>query len=155
MKPVDLNLRIDGPDWAALAGADRLCQQAADAALAAAGVRNGGALDLLLTDDAEIRALNGRWRGKDAPTDVLAFAADPLDRPFLGDIVIAHGRAAADAAQMARPLTDHLAHLVVHGVLHLLGHDHMEDEEAEKMEALERKALASLGIADPYVWEPR
>lgn len=149
-----LDLRIDSPDWAAFAGADRLCQQAADAALAAAGAEEGGAMDLLLTDDEQIRALNARWRGKDAPTDVLAFPADALDRPFLGDIVIAHGRAAADAAQMARPLADHLVHLVVHGVLHLLGHDHMEDEEAEKMEALERKALASLGIGDPYSTEP-
>jgi len=130
---------------------------AAEAALAAAGV-TGAELGVRLADDAELRALNRRYRGRDAPTNVLAFAlAEPGaappptgPAPVLGDVVVALETARAEAAALERPLADHVAHLVVHGVLHLCGHDHEGDAEAAAMEALETRALAGLGVADPY-----
>jgi probable rRNA maturation factor len=107
---------------------------------------------ILLTDDAEMRDLNRTWRGKDEPTNVLSFPAGdtPVEDGALGDVAIAYETAKAEADQAGIPLSDHVSHLVVHGVLHLLGFDHLDDAEADKMEDLEREALASLGIADPY-----
>jgi probable rRNA maturation factor len=107
---------------------------------------------ILLTDDAEMRTLNRTWRGKDEPTTVLSFPAGdtPGEDGALGDVAIAYETAKAEADQAGIPLSDHVSHLVVHGVLHLLGFDHLDDAEADKMEDLEREALASLGIADPY-----
>jgi probable rRNA maturation factor len=107
---------------------------------------------IVLTDDTEMRALNRTWRSKDEPTNVLSFPAGdvPGETGALGDVVIAFETAKAEADQTGIPLSDHVSHLVVHGVLHLLGFDHVEDAEAEQMEDLERKVLASLGIADPY-----
>lgn len=101
----------------------------------------------------ESRRLNGRYRNKDSATNVLSFPADlpdEIDLPLLGDLVICAPVVADEAAEQGKPAMDHWAHLVVHGVLHLLGHDHQEDAEAEKMEALETSILASLGIPDPY-----
>jgi probable rRNA maturation factor len=103
--------------------------------------------------DAEVRALNAAWRGKDKATNVLSFpmAETPENAPMLGDIVLAHGVCAREAAEKQVTIETHATHLVVHGTLHLLGYDHETgDEDAEKMEAIEREALASLGIADPY-----
>ena len=114
------------------------------------------------TDDAEVRALNASYRGKDKATNVLSF---PMVEPellgsvasaedgeiLMGDIVLAHGVCAAEAAEKKVAVETHASHLVVHGALHLLGYDHEEGEaEAEAMEAVERKALAALGISDPY-----
>jgi len=108
-------------------------------------------LTIVLTDDEESRQLNRTWRDKDQPTNVLSFpAGDMPDTTLLGDIVIALETTAAEAADRGIPLADHVSHLVVHGTLHLLGHDHLDDAEAERMEDLERQALASLGITDPY-----
>jgi probable rRNA maturation factor len=114
-----------------------------------------------LTDDCEVHALNRDYRGKDKATNVLSF---PMVQPdllemmantddgevLLGDIVLAAGVCAHEAAEKGISMADHAAHLIVHGTFHLLGHDHMEDAEAEAMETLEVRALASLGIADPY-----
>ena len=99
-----------------------------------------------------MQTLNSQWRGKDAPTNVLSFPAGdaPGEPGPLGDIVIAYETAAKEAEEATMPFGDHVSHLVVHGVLHLLGFDHMQDDEAERMEQLERRGLASLGIADPY-----
>jgi probable rRNA maturation factor len=105
------------------------------------------------TSDAEVRALNAAWRGKDKATNVLSFpmAATPEEAPMLGDIVLAAGVCAREAAEKSVAVETHATHLVVHGMLHLLGYDHETgDDDAEEMEAIERKALASLGIADPY-----
>jgi probable rRNA maturation factor len=105
------------------------------------------------TSDDEVRSLNAAWRGKDKATNVLSFpmAEAPEGAPMLGDIVLAAGVCAREAAEKNVPVETHATHLVVHGMLHLLGYDHETgDEDAEKMEAIERKALASLGIADPY-----
>jgi probable rRNA maturation factor len=108
---------------------------------------------IVLSEDAELRALNRRWRGKDKPTNVLAFpsgAAGPGGRLLLGDVVLAFQTLAREADEAGKPLSDHLSHLVVHGVLHLMGYDHRRPAEARRMEALEVKVLAGLGIPDPY-----
>ena len=105
------------------------------------------------TSDEEVRALNAAWRGKDKATNVLSFpmADDPLNTPMLGDIVMAEGVCAREAAEKNVPVETHATHLVVHGMLHLLGYDHeTSDADAEEMEEIERRALASLGIDDPY-----
>jgi len=124
-------------------------------ALAGAGARVRGAAELsvLLTDDAEQRALNARWRGKDAPTNVLSF---PQIEPFgavrglLGDIPLARETLEREAAELGKSLDEHFTHLIVHGFLHILGYDHQNEAEALQMEGLETQILAGLGIADPY-----
>ncbi|HEX3498916.1 MAG TPA: rRNA maturation RNase YbeY [Stellaceae bacterium] len=142
-----------------------LCRAAARAALAAApsgwvAPETGAELSIVLGDDALLRRLNRQWRGKDKPTNVLAFPADegatrgapsPGAAPLLlGDVVLAFGTVAGEAAAQGKTLAGHLAHLVVHGVLHLLGFDHEEAAAALRMEALETTVLAGIGIADPY-----
>ncbi len=117
-------------------------------------------LSIRLTGDEEVRALNAEWRGKDRPTNVLSFplaeehelATAAKDGPelMLGDIVLARGVCLSEAEGKALPFPHHAAHLLVHGTLHLLGYDHHDEAEAEDMEARETRALARLGIADPY-----
>lgn len=119
------------------------------AATAALGAAEGDVV-VLLTDDETVRDLNKRFRGKDRPTNVLSFPAAESAAPHLGDLVLAHGVCAAEARAQGKTLADHLSHLTVHGVLHLLGRDHEDDVEAEAMEAEERDILAGLGVADPY-----
>jgi probable rRNA maturation factor len=137
---------------------EAIAERAARAALAAAGrdpARHEVAL--LACDDARIAELNTRFRGKAQPTNVLSWpaSASPVPRAnseplFLGDLALAYETCAREAAAVGIPLGEHAAHLVVHGVLHLLGHDHADDAEAEAMEALETKALATMCIRDPY-----
>ena len=114
-----------------------------------------------LTTDEEVHELNRAYRDKDKPTNVLSFPmvqADLLESTantddgeiLLGDIVLAEGVCAAEAADRGISIADHAAHLIIHGTFHLLGYDHMDDNEAEVMEALEVAALASLGLSDPY-----
>ncbi len=119
------------------------------AALAALGTVEGDVV-ILLTDNEAVRDLNARFRDKDRPTNVLSFPANESAAPHLGDIVLAYGVCADEAAAQDKTLADHLSHLVVHGVLHLLGRDHEDDAEAEEMEAEEREILADIGVADPY-----
>ena len=112
-------------------------------------------LSLVFTDDAGIRAINAAWRGVDKPTNVLSFpGAVPFGGaglpPLLGDIVLAEETLRREAGMENRPVTHHLLHLIVHGLLHLLGYDHQEDEEAERMEGLEARILARLNVPDPY-----
>ena len=148
-----------GPEEGALCMALR---RAADAAVRRLFVGGGEVeLSVVLTDDAAMQVLNAQWRGKDRPTNVLSFpgcsAADIAGpRPggvplLLGDIVLALSTCRVEAVAQHKTLTDHAVHLVVHGVLHLLGHDHQDTREAERMEAHETAILAGLGIADPYV----
>ena len=142
-------------DWRALA------QHAVEAAIEHSRHRGIAEMDIEVsvkfTDDEEVRALNAAWRGKDKPTNVLSFPMVEESRigspaeTLLGDIVLAHGICAGEAAAKQVPIETHAAHLVVHGALHLLGYDHETSEaDAEEMEATERRALASIGIADPY-----
>ena len=105
-------------------------------------------VSLLFTDDAAVRVLNRTWRGKDKPTNVLSFS-QPAG-PLLGDIVLAAETVTREADLANKPVADHIAHLIVHGTLHLLGYDHEEEAEAEAMERLEAAALAEMGLADPY-----
>lgn len=112
-------------------------------------------LSLVFTDDANIRTINSKWRHIDKATNVLSFPAfsiQPGQRPgpILGDIVIARETVQREAQEENKSFDDHLSHLIVHGLLHLTGYDHQNDEEAKQMESLERKILASLGISDPY-----
>ena len=146
-----IEIEIEDDAWtAALPEAAAVAERAATAALG--GVE--GDVVVLLTDDATVRDLNARFRDKDRPTNVLSFpAADmtlPGQAPHLGDLVLAFGVCAAEAAAQGKTLADHLSHLTVHGVLHLLGRDHEAEAEAEEMETEERTILASLGVADPY-----
>lgn len=146
---VSLDLRIEGSGWsAAVTDIEPVCQAALNAGFRLTG--KSGDVALLLTDDAELQQLNRDWRGKDKPTDVLSFPADEMEAPFLGDIAISLGVASRDSRARNITLSDHLIHLLLHGYLHLLGYDHMSDDEAREMEGLEIRALASLGIADPY-----
>jgi probable rRNA maturation factor len=122
---------------------------------AAAALRGQGDCELTirLVDREESRALNARYRGKDGPTNVLSFPAalpDAVDVPLLGDVVICAPVVLEEASKGQRPVDAHWAHLTIHGILHLLGYDHVEASEAEKMEALETRLLESLGFADPY-----
>jgi probable rRNA maturation factor len=142
-----IEVEIEDDAWTAdVADAADLVERAAAAALGAAG----GDVVVLLTDDAAVRDLNARFRGKDRPTNVLSFPAAESAAPHLGDLVLGYGICAAEAEAQGKTLADHMTHLTVHGVLHLLGRDHDDDGEAEAMEAEERGILASLGVADPY-----
>jgi probable rRNA maturation factor len=125
-----------------------LVKAAAVATLAAEG-RAGADVVVLLAADSRLKALNAAFRGKDAPTNVLSFpSSDATDN--LGDIALALGVCAREAAEQGKTLAAHLQHLTAHGVLHLLGYDHETDAEAEVMEAKERLILAGLGVTDPY-----
>lgn len=146
-----IEVEIEDAAWtAALPEAAAVAERAATGALG----RVEGDVVVLLTNDEAVRDLNARFREKDRPTNVLSFpAADmtmPGQAPHLGDLVLAYGVCAAEAEAQGKTLADHLSHLTVHGVLHLLGRDHEAEDEAEAMEGEERSILASLGVADPY-----
>lgn len=146
---IDLDLRIEAAAWSEhISDLTTVCARALSAA--ATNTASQGEVSVLLTDDAEIQTLNRDWRGKDKPTDVLSFPAAEIDRPFLGDIAVALQTTQKDASARGISLDQHLSHLLIHGFLHLLGHDHKDDTEAAEMEALEIAALASLGWPDPY-----
>lgn len=147
----------DGTDWDRLAERAHAVTAQAEPALANPRLT----ASMLFTSDEEVHALNREWRGKDKPTNVLSFPMlerDDLlalgaDGPpeMLGDLALAYGTCAREAEEKGIALEDHAAHLIVHGLLHLAGHDHVDsDEQAEAMEALEIAALAKLDIADPY-----
>ena len=145
--------------WQAEPDAEAVIQRAINAAAAMVGTGIGDAeLAVMLTDDAGIRTLNNNWRGQDKPTNVLSFPAlqpragrEPDDAPrMLGDIAIAYETVRREADDEGKPFGHHLSHLAIHGFLHLAGHDHEKDADAEGMETLEREILARLGIGDPY-----
>ena len=118
------------------------------------GFQEEAEVTVRLVDEAESRELNHTYRGKDKPTNVLSFpfeAPPGMELPLLGDLVICRQVVEAEAIEQNKPLMAHWAHMVVHGSLHLLGYDHIEDEEAEEMEQLERDILQEMGIPDPYL----
>jgi probable rRNA maturation factor len=138
-------VRLDAAWAKALPGVERLARKAARAALGA----KARSLTVALSDDKRVQALNKRDRRKDKPTNVLSYPSG--EKSFLGDIVLARQTVWREAREQKKTPADHLAHLVVHGTLHLLGWDHeTSDADAERMEALERRILKKLGIADPY-----
>lgn len=160
----EIAVTIECAAWAeALADVEERCRAIAAAALGAGiglvELPDGPMeVSLVLADDGTVRGLNRDWRGQDKATNVLSFAAlDDEDEPrpagaplLLGDVVLAWETTAREAAEQDKPLADNLGHLVVHGVLHLLGFDHEDDDEAQEMEGVETAVLAALGIPDPY-----
>lgn len=165
---LDIDFIVEDPDWpTTLSNCQELALRAATAALTRSVTRKDVVLEvsIVLTGDDEIQTLNRDYREQDQPTNVLAFPAldDPSvlsaksqdqssDQPpiLLGDVIIAVGVVQREAAQQNKPLSDHFSHLVVHGILHLVGYDHMTDDDAQDMETLETDVLAGLGIANPY-----
>jgi probable rRNA maturation factor len=152
---LDIDVVHDGGDWETVAAAEILVRRAA-AALAAELALGRSEACIALSNDAQITELNGSYRGKPAPTNVLSFPAGPSipidddDPQFLGDVVLALETLQREAAELGLPLEHHMQHLVVHGLLHLLGYDHRTDQEAQTMESLEVRILQRLGIGDPY-----
>ncbi|MBL4916266.1 rRNA maturation RNase YbeY [Szabonella alba] len=160
---------IEDPRWQAI-DLPALAERSARAALAELGLPSEGfTLCLMACDDARIAALNADFRGKPQPTNVLSWPSEergadiegaPPELPEpgsadapeeLGDIALAWETCCAEAEAAEKPLGDHVTHLVLHGILHLLGYDHIRDGDAELMEAIESRILAQLGVADPYV----
>ena len=135
---------LDAGWQTALPGVERLVRKAARAAAS-----RGKSLNVALSDDKGVRSLNKRDRKKDKPTNVLSYPSG--EGAFLGDIVLARQTVWREAREQAKSAADHVTHLVVHGTLHLVGYDHENDADAERMEALERRVLAKLGIGDPYL----
>jgi len=153
--PIDIDIFVEAGAWPAEAELTRLVDRAVAAGLAETGASGASELSIVFSDDAHIQALNAEWRGKDKPTNVLSFPAFSVPKggklpPMLGDIVLASETVAREAALEDKPIENHITHLVIHGLLHLVGHDHETDAEAEEMEAIERAALARLAIPDPY-----
>ena len=143
---LDLQVAVDQPDLPP----EEAFQAWVRAALES---REEAELTVRIVDRAESRELNRTYRNKDTETNVLSFPAElpgGIDLPLLGDIVICAPLVAEEAAAQGKPERDHWAHLTVHGVLHLLGYDHLHDDEAEEMESLETRLLKSLGVPDPY-----
>ncbi len=163
---LDIAIEIAASDWTdALDDAEAIAERALSAAFAVGYAAVGGGdaaeveVSLVLTDDDSVAALNRDYRSKDGPTNVLSFPQeDDFDAPsalpgmpvMLGDVVIAYGVTAREARDQGIPLADHLTHLCVHGMLHLLGFDHIEADEADRMEGLETEILGDLGVPDPY-----
>jgi probable rRNA maturation factor len=148
-----IDIIVQSPLWESEPGVETMLHRAIEEAAAALSTRQAE-LAIVLTDDSAIRLLNRDWRGVDEPTNVLSFPAKAGGARgavrSLGDIVIAFETSAREAAGEDKPFLHHVAHLAVHGFLHLEGHDHAIDEEADAMERLEREILARLGVSDPY-----
>ena len=151
MRAPEIDVIVEASGWNADAEAAARRALAEAATALGADFRNH-AVALLLTDDAAVRRLNAQWRGIDKPTNVLSFPPAPGGGAVksLGDIAIAYETTAREAQAEDKPFADHLAHLCVHGFLHLMGYDHEQEAQAETMESLERVILARLGVPDPY-----
>ncbi len=175
-----IDIAVEAGDWPPKAALRRLAERALAAAAGELGAAalpdppppGGREISLLFTNDAAMQRLNAAWRGKDKPTNVLSFPVAPSAQPSplppspsglrraspanrqelrpLGDIALAAETVRREAELADKPLEAHIAHLIIHGFLHLLGYDHEEEGQAEEMEALERAALSRMGIADPY-----
>ena len=146
-----LDVLVEAAPWNEHRALRPLIRRAVEAAAAELST-SAAELAIVLTDDSAIRVLNRKWRGIDAPTNVLSFPAEvPAGAPpLLGDIVLAYDTVAREARRQRKPFAHHVAHLAVHGFLHLCGYDHERDQDAETMERLERRILRRLDISDPY-----
>ncbi|MDO9336941.1 MAG: rRNA maturation RNase YbeY [Caulobacter sp.] len=140
----EIEVEVEDPAWNAVPDVAAVVTRAARAAGPAGGVV------ILLTDDEAVAELNQQFRHKAGRTNVLSFPAPQNPENLLGDIALAYGVCAREAVEQGKSLADHLSHLTVHGVLHLAGYDHGNDDEAQVMEDLERRVLATLGVSDPY-----
>lgn len=164
---MSLEITLDADEeWDSSRPWEKLARKAAEAAIVESDYPDLGTsgrpveISVTLTDDEQVQVLNAKWRGKDKTTNVLSFPmADERELQsasisgaelLLGDIILAHGVCMCEAAEKGVSIEDHAAHLMVHGMLHLLGYDHLEDSEAADMEAREVRALERLGIANPY-----
>ena len=149
-----LEIAVEAEGWPDPDDLEAEARTAIAAAMVATGIDEPVSVSLLFADDAAIRVLNRDWRGKDKATNVLSFPAPDTAFPEgpapMGDIALAFETVTGEARDEGKPFAHHLAHLIVHGFLHLAGYDHETDEEAEEMEALERSILATLAIPDPY-----
>lgn len=158
---VDLAIRVEDPRWEAL-GLSALADRAVGAGLREVGLSGSFEVSLLATDDAQMAELNQAFRGKDKATNVLSWPAEPLAPPSpgakpplpgieeLGDIALGYETCQREALSAGKPHSDHVTHLIVHGLFHLLGYDHETEADASLMEALEIRTLAKLGIDNPY-----
>jgi probable rRNA maturation factor len=153
---VAADITVEAGEWPAEPDLRSLAERSLGAACAVAradeAARIGRELEvsLVFTDDAAMRELNRKWRGKDSPTNVLSFPQPPVPHAPIGDIVLGYETVKREAGLAGKPLDAHISHLVVHGFLHLLGYDHENPEDADRMERLEREGLSMIGIADPY-----
>lgn len=152
---MDLKVDVEDERWSAIADLEEKLRAAAKGV--AQRQSFSGEINLILVDDAVMQELNSTWRGKPKPTNVLSFPAPagltmpPGEKAPLGDIAMSYDTLAMEAARDHKSLSDHMVHLFIHGLLHLLGHDHETEVEALEMEALEVEILAGLGIANPYL----
>jgi probable rRNA maturation factor len=146
-----VDIQVQSPLWQAEPRAEETVRAAIKTAASALSTPPGE-VSIVLTDDSTIRALNRRWRGIDKPTNVLSFpAAQAGSTDFLGDIVITYETLEQECDDGDRNFLHHLAHLTVHGFLHLVGYDHQTDSDADEMEALESKIMRSMNMPDPYL----
>ena len=152
----EIEIVIEERKWSACRGLSRRLRDAARLALRRGGCgRRSITLSILLADNSRLRKLNARFRGKNKPTNVLSFEAAGAESDHLGDLALAYGVSAHEARAQRKTLSNHATHLVVHGVLHLLGFDHETRRAAARMEPLEIAILAELGISDPYATQAK
>jgi probable rRNA maturation factor len=144
---VTIEIQLEDDAWTSINGLSELCHTAITHTLRAVDFRQDGELSILFASDARLQQLNKTYRLINKPTNVLAFSSDP---PMLGDIALAFATVSNQAEEQLKPMSDHIAHLLVHGTLHLFEFDHHTNVERERMEALERDILAQIGIPDPY-----
>lgn len=147
-----IDISVESSRWAEIRTVENTVRDAIEAALIE-GKAEGAEVSVVLADDTRIRELNRTWLGRDKPTNVLSFPAPAGARGeprFLGDIVLAFETIEREAGTEGKPIEHHVAHLAVHGALHLLGYDHERESDADAMEQCERIILGRLGIADPY-----
>ncbi len=162
MSQLDIQIAVETDGWADETSLEALALRVLGAAETYMAAKEGQPfpmqpteVSLVFGDDEMIREINAEWRNKDKPTNVLSFPAFPvtpgkMPGPMLGDIIIARETVEREAVELDKSFEDHLTHLMVHGFLHLFGYDHIEIDDAEKMESLETRILAELGLSDPY-----
>jgi probable rRNA maturation factor len=159
---ISLALALEAGEWGDVEATEALAQTALEAAVRDLAEREAQPfpetppeVSLVLADDAMMADINSQWRNQPKPTNVLSFPAFPLvpggqPGPMLGDIILARETIEREAVELGKPVDEHITHLIVHGFLHLFGYDHIENNDAEKMEAIETRILTSLGLSDPY-----
>lgn len=145
-----VEIEVEAPAWRRTAGLEALCERVITLAAPYIETPKPEPAAALLADDGRIQALNARFRGKDAPTNVLSFPA-PEDADYPGDIILAYGACAREARARRIDIAAHAAHLLLHGFLHLYGYDHIAERDAERMERVETAVLAAAGLHDPYL----